>query len=597
LKAGVIVILFITITAFSFFTVKKEKAVIAPEVLIEKRIVAQVDSFSTCVNKLRTTVKDGSANEKQLQKLFLQTRLAYKKIEWATEYFTPTITRSVNGAPVLEVEQGGQRLNAEGLQVIETFLFPRYNVAKRKELNKYLALLQANCHNYAVYFANVQPTSWQIFDAAVQQLYRVITLGITGFDAPLSLHSMQESEVSLASLQRAIALYPVKDSSAQLMDEFNVAKKYLHANTNFDAFNRAWFITIYGNKISTGLAVLQKQLQIPVVKYNRLLNQDAGTLFDKKAFNANAYGTDLDSISDQKIALGKKLFFDPQISGNGSRSCSSCHQPDRAFTDGMVKNTIIDGKTPLRRNTPTLLNAALQPAQFYDLRANTLEAQVIDVVENKDEMHGSIGTILDRLNKDKTYRQLFSVAYPDKDNPAIDTLKLTNAIASYIRSLSLLNSRFDAYMRGDSRAMNQAEINGFNLFMGKAKCATCHYMPLFNGTLPPKYLTTESEVIGVPKYKTGKILDPDLGQFSVIPLPSYKHAFKTPTLRNVALTAPYMHNGVFSSLMEVINFYNKGGGAGEGLKVTNQTLASEPLHLTLKERNELVSFMRSLNSH
>src|SRR6202000_2744418 len=143
----------------------------------------------------------------------------------------------------------------------------------------------------------------------------------------------------------------------------------------------------------------------------------------------------------------------------------------------------------LRRNTPTLLNAALQPAQFYDLRANTLEEQIIDVVENKDEMHGNIGKTLDRLNKDKIYRQLFSVAYPDKDNRAIDTLKLTNAIASYIRSLSLLNSRFDAYMHGDSKAINQAETNGFNLFMGKAKCATCHYMPLFNGTLPPKYLT------------------------------------------------------------------------------------------------------------
>ncbi len=597
MKVGVIAILLITVTAFSFFTTKKEKAVTTPEVLIGKRIAAQADSFLFKVTQLQRAIKSGAANGKQLQQLFLRTRLAYKKMEWAAEYFTPTITRSVNGAPVLEVEQGSrQTLAPEGLQVIEAFLFPKYDIAHKKALNKYLELLQANCHNYTVYFNHVEPANWQIFDAARQQVFRILTLGITGFDNPLSLHSMQESEVSLASLQEVIAAYPVKYSTDSLMRELNAAKSYLHRHINFNTFDRAYFITAYGNKISTDLTLLQGQMQIPVVKYNRLLNQDATTLFDKNAFNANAYGTDLDVITEKKIALGKRLFFDPQLSGNGTRSCASCHQPERAFTDGLVKNTIIGGKAPLRRNTPTLLNAALQPAQFYDLRVNTLEEQVVNVVENKDEMHGSIAKTLNRLWLDKTYRQLFIAAYPNKDNTGIDTLQFTNALASYIRSLTLLNSRFDAYMRGDKTAINQSEVNGFNLFMGKAKCATCHYMPLFNGTLPPKYLKTESEVIGVPQSKVNKAIDPDMGQFLIIPISSYKHAFKTPTLRNIARTAPYMHNGVFTSLKEVVDFYNKGGGAGEGLNITNQTLSSEPLHLTVKERGELIAFMKTLDS-
>jgi cytochrome c peroxidase len=598
LKAGVIAVLLTSVIAFSFFTIKKEKAVTAPEVLIGKRIAAQADSFSFLVNKLQIALKPGAANGKQLRQLFLQTRLAYKKMEWASEYFTPTITRLVNGAPVLEVEQGSQQtLAPEGLQVIEAFLFPRYNAAKIKKLSRYLGLLQAESRNYAVYFKHVQPTNWQIFDAAKQQIFRILTLGITGFDSPLSLHSVQESEVSLGSLQAVIAAYQVKDGTDSLMRQINAAKGYLHSHTNFNTFDRAYFITSYGNKISTGLVTLQRQLQIPVVKYNRLLNEDVHTLFEKDAFNANAYGTDLDAVTDTKIALGKRLFIDPLLSGNGARSCATCHQPERGFTDGLVKNTIISGKVPLRRNTPTLLNAALQPAQFYDMRVNTLEEQVVDVMNNKDEMHGSISKTLNRLVRDNTYRQLFWAAYPNKDSTGIDTLELTNAIASYIRSLTLLNSRFDSYMRGDKAAMNQSEVNGFNLFMGKAKCATCHYMPLFNGTLPPKYLKTESEVIGVPRSKTGKLPDPDPGQFSIIQIASYKHAFKTPTLRNIARTAPYMHNGVFTSLKEVVDFYNKGGGAGEGVKLTNQTLSSEPLHLTVKERSELIAFMKSLDSH
>ena len=144
--------------------------------------------------------------------------------------------------------------------------------------------------------------------------------------------------------------------------------------------------------------------------------------------------------------------------------------------------------------------------------------------------------------------------------------------------------------------MNQSEINGFNLFMGKAKCATCHYMPLFNGTLPPKFIRIESEVIGVPRYAKSMEVDTDMGRYNLVRIDDYKHSFKITTVRNAAQTAPYMHNGVFTTLEQVVDFYNKGGGAGMGLKVDNQTLAADKLNLSPEECGELVAFIKSLDS-
>jgi cytochrome c peroxidase len=132
--------------------------------------------------------------------------------------------------------------------------------------------------------------------------------------------------------------------------------------------------------------------------------------------------------------------------------------------------------------------------------------------------------------------------------------------------------------------------------MGKAKCGTCHYMPLFNGTLPPKYFASDAEVIGVPASPADTAIDPDPGWFNIIRIASFKHAFKIPTVRNAARTAPYMHNGVFATLEDVMDFYNDGGGAGHGLRVANQTLSSDSLHLTQTEIKEVIAFIKSLNS-
>jgi cytochrome c peroxidase len=569
---------------------------IAPEKQIAQTLSTQVDSFAIAKNKLLDLVQSG-AGEAILQQQFLQTRIAFKKFEWAAEYFAPTTSRFINGPPVEEIEADGQVIEPAGLQVIEACLFPRYDTVHKKELLQQLTALQKGCDKYNIYFKNIGIFDWQVFDAAKLEMFRIETLGITGFDNPLTLQSAQESSASITSLQKVMSYYAVDNDTTNLLNKMAAANTYLTNNTNFDSFNRAAFITAYADPVTTGITDLEAGLKIHVIIYNRLLRQDAKTLFDTNAFNANAYAPDTAYfMTDKKIALGKMLFADPILSTTGTRSCQTCHQPDKAFTDGLVKNTVMNSAALLPRNTPTLINVGLQPSLFYDLRVNTLEDQSLAVVQNEKEMHGNMQAATGKLWNDKKYRDLFAAAFPKTNRVAIDTFEVMNAIGSYVRSLVLLNSRFDEYMRGNTTAITQLELNGFNLFMGKAKCGTCHYMPLFNGTFPPRYIKIETEIIGVPQAIGKNKIDNDMGRYMIVPVTSQKHAFKIVTVRNAALTAPYMHNGVFTTLQQVVNFYNKGGGAGMGIKIDNQTLPADSLNLTPKESDEIIAFIKTLNS-
>lgn len=602
-KIVFIPLLLILIVAYTLYSCKSTVRQ-AREKLVGETLVAQVDSMAACKNKLLAAVESGKADEKQLQQLFLQLRLNYKKVEWAAEYFDPATSRFFNGPPVQEIEMSsGQVFEPAGLQVMEGYLFPKYNISQKTQLINQIKLLQQGCDKYKSHFANIAIFDWQVFDATKLEVFRILSLGISGFDNPLTLKSSQESAASLESLNTVLTLYEDSVGTEKLPEEFARAVNYLKLHTSFNSFDRAEFITQYGNLITTSITNLEKKLNVREMTYNRLLNMDAKTMFDKDAFHPAAYdptafdpGQTPDLVA-KRIALGKTLFADPILSGPHIRSCQSCHQPEKAFTDGLVKNTVIGNDNKLiRRNTPTLINAALQAAQFDDLRASTLEDQSLAVVQNKEEMHGSMKVAAQRLWENKDYRQLFTAAFPQKNRTSIDTLEVMNAIGAYVRSLVALNSRFDEYMRGDSHAMNAQEIHGFNLFMGKAKCGTCHYMPLFNGSFPPRFVLIESEVIGVPKTIDETAIDTDMGRYNVLKTPAFKHAFKISTVRNAALTAPYMHNGVFTTLEQVMDFYNKGGGAGIGYKVENQTLDVGKLNLTKQESADVIAFIKSLNS-
>lgn len=567
-----------------------------PEKEIAHRIVMQIDSFSTLItNQLLPAALDRQADPERLRQLFLESRMAYKKFEWAAEYFMPTTTLNVNGPPVPEGEPDGRVLLPSGLQVIEADLYPRYDPAKRQEIVSLLRSLIADCTNYRSYYQHATILKWQVWDAAKLEAFRVLTLGITGFDNPLAKNGLNESAGSLRGVSEVLAGYPADDDNLKLT--FGKAILYLETNADFDNFDRAVFIADYGNPLTAAINRVQQSLNLSQIRGRRLLRQNAATLFDPSAFDASAYTAyPEDTSTANKIALGKKLFFDPGLSGSGTRSCASCHQPDKAFADGIVKNTVLGSQLLLKRNTPTLLNAAFQPVQFADMRENTLEGQARDVIENKLEMHGSLKLISARLSHDTVYSRLFAAAYPKSEGTGIGQKEITGAIAAYVRTLSVLNSRFDAYMRGNRSAMAADEVSGFNLFMGKARCGTCHYMPLFNGALPPLYEKMDAEVIGVPADPKGGQINDDRGRNAITHATVDDHGFKTPTIRNAAKTAPYMYNGVFASLEEVIDFYDKGGGAGMGINIPNQTLSPEPLKLSVKEKAELIAFIKCLDN-
>ena len=596
-----------------------DRMIPAPEQEIARRLSGQAASFDSLVGgPFLTAVRDG-AGEARLQAIFLEVRLAYKRWEWAAEYWSPMLARQLNGEPVPEADavmtadptaEGGipgrfMVVAPQGLQVIEGMLFPRYDTAKRQALVEQLALMRDVCSQYERYFDHIGLLPGQVFDAAKLEVFRVLTLGIAGFDAPLTLHCMEESAEALRGVSEAMALYGGSDSLAA---GFEAARRYLMRHRDFNGFDRAVFITRYGNPLSAGITALASRLGVRVIRYKRLLRQDAATLFERGAFDPDAYLPDNGAPTTPALAaLGKRLFSDPALSGPGNRSCASCHRPELAFTDGLTRNTVLGGHVLLPRNTPTLVNAALQPAQFYDLRAGTLEEQAGDVLHNSAEMRGSLAGMALHIAGDSGYRRLWAAAFPggafggrgmgtpgfSRQGP--DTVQIVEALAAYVRSLVALDSRFDRYMRGDGAALSAQEIAGFNLFMGKGRCGTCHFMPLFNGSFPPLYSRTEAEVIGVPGARGSGRVDADPGQFGVLAAPFLLHAFKTPTLRNVGRTAPYMHNGVFSTLEQVVDFYNDGGGVGEGERLDNQTLPEDSMRLSSGEKAALVAFIRSLD--
>ena len=428
---------------------------------IQKEVFSQIVSFRDYVkDTFFFEVSKNDVDEQSIRQAFLKSRLLFKKFEWAAAYFAADLTKRLNGPPVQEIENAdlldsslARAVDPMGLQVIEQFIYPDYDTAGKKALISEVGHLITNTEYLISYFADHQLADWRILDAAKLEVFRIIGLGITGFDNSLSLNSMEESSASLKSLRDILPLYINKKTS--LLHDLDASMAYLHHNPDFDSFDRAVFISRFANNISAGIAQLEEDLPGPKIKYNRMLRQEVRTLFDSGAFNADAFSPGPEShISDAKVGLGEKLFYDVSLSGTGTRSCASCHSPDLAFTDGLAKHTDIhDPAKLLMRNAPTLLNAALQSNYFYDMRALTLEDQVCDVISNKQEMDGSMDVIIKYVSADKSYQSLFAKAFPAKTENGINSDELTNALASYIRSLIKLNSRFDVYMRGNKNAL------------------------------------------------------------------------------------------------------------------------------------------------
>ncbi len=563
--------------------------------VVKGHFMQDITDLDSAVSQLQRaiTLPQSSPN---IQAAFRRARLAYKRVEFLSAYYSPETTKALNGPNIPEVDDD-LRVNApEGFQVLEELLFPAFDIATKAEAVQHAAVLRSNVNRLRKISESNVATDSHIFDAMRLEVFRIVTLGITGFDSPVAFYSLPEAVSALESLQQQLATYPLADHDSELAQRidqtFSEAQTDLRSARNFDAFDRLSFIKHRANVLSGLLLDAQKTLAIPAFAESRLLRPSARTLTDTDAFDPNYFVNVSEQRSTpERVVLGKMLFFDPVLSGNSGRTCATCHQPERAFTDGESKSLAIGFKGRRTfRNAPTLLNAALQATQFADSRVVFLEDQASDVIQNTDEMHGSLPEAVKALQQNATYRALFDKSYKE----GVTEHSLKNAVASYIRSLVSLDSRVDQHLRGQDVALTAEEKQGFNVFMGKGKCATCHFFPLFNGTVPPAFQETESEVLGTPATREEKQVDSDVGKFILTKREPHRYAFKTPTIRHVARTAPYMHNGVYQTLDDVVEFYNKGGGNGLGFNLDNQTLPFDQLNLTVPEKKALVAFMKAL---
>ena len=276
----------------------------------------------------------------------------------------------------------------------------------------------------------------------------------------------------------------------------------------------------------------------------------------------------------EKAELGRMLYFDPRLSADNTVSCATCHLPKYAFTDGLPVSTGIHGQKGTR-NAPSIINSAYGVAHFWDGRATTLEEQAKGPIANSMEMGDAHAPVVARLKSVAGYREQFSKAFGTEDF-GID--EVAKAIATFERTVLSGNSAFDRYQAGDKKAMTPSQIRGLKVFSKKAKCDKCHEGANFS--------KGDYHNLGVGIDKP----NPDAGRYAVTKDPKDFGAFKTPTLRDVQETGPYMHDGSMKTLEEVIDFYDKGG-------VYNKNLDKDikPLKLTAEERADLVAFLRALS--
>ena len=586
----------------------------APVQLTQNNYVQEVEQFYTYTQELYALAKTYHAeknNREALQNQLIATRLQFKKIEFLLDYLQPQDVKDyLNGAPLPKTERNAPRLvvmEPKGLQVLEELIFGAELELQSQALVDLTKDLQTNSQSIWQFQKHLILQDRHILEAARLGVVRIMALGLTGFDTPMGANTMAENRVAFQSIHQALKPYLQISAGEPLAQELNSlfkkGEQYLAQHQNFQTFNRALFIREFLDPMYKKIGALHQYLGVEtmdeVVEGENALQYQAQSMFGADFLNPYFYTSlyrELDNPALQK--LGQHLFFDPILSANLKRSCASCHNPNLAFTDGYPTSLSLKEGQNITRNAPTLVNAIFSEKFFYDLRADKMDSQMEHVIFNAHEFGTNYQTIFSRLEQSSEYRELFKQAFPEKTTAEINRYTLSAALSSYVLSLQGFNSPVDRYLRGEAVTLDQEVLDGFNLFMGKAACGTCHFAPTFAGLVPPYFEENETEVLGVLTQPNSDTLDPDLGRYAsgrpADRVDFYKHSFKTVTVRNVSLTAPYFHNGAYTTLEQVMDFYNHGGAQGLGLDLPQQTLPGDSLNLTPGEEEALIAFMEAL---
>lgn len=562
---------------------------------------------------------DGSdlSNETQIGKIknnIQQTRVQLKGIDFWLRYLEPISYKKINGplpveweTEVFEKHEAPYKREAAGLTL--AYLYLEEEQIDKTELRRLIAeSVSANDVFFEDSITEHLATHHHFYLCNRLYLLNLAAIYTTGFECPDTEQVLPELLSMMKDVQKMYAVYNKSFPAAPLKDAYlNLYKSTIefvfNQSSDINTFDHFTFIQQYVNPLyalNQKMILEYKVASKSMVDYS--LSKNSTSIFDKDLYFAQNTKGIFSRVSDTAVLreindLGKLLFYDPILSGNNMRSCASCHLPTQYFTDTVNQTALQFNRTDrLPRNTPSLINVRQNHLLMLDGAHITMQNQAKAVLINPTEMGSTEIEALRKVLNCKEYNARFTklLKYtPQEKEITID--HLTSALTVYYTKFSNAYAPFDEAMI-EKKPVDPMVQEGFNLFMSKAQCATCHFVPQFNGVKPP-YVNSEFEVIGVPKDNQFAALSADNGRSGIYTSDEMHNAFRTGSIRNASYTKPYMHNGCFDNLTEVIEFYNNGGGAGRGLIVPNQTLSSDSLHLTPLEIKKIVVFMESLNEN
>lgn len=539
-------------------------------------------------------------------------RLQLKATDFWLRYFEPTVYKKINGPLPVEwetevFEKFEKPYKREGAGLTLAALYMEEENFSKDSLRQLVNAALNAMNTYAADSITQNIRSYQHFYLCNRlYLLNLSAIYTTAFECPDTTRVIPELRFMMKTTAGIYESFnnsfPNQALDATYLSLYNKALVFVEEQPDeFSSFDHFSFIKDYINPLFSLNQSAIRNYNIRSTNFvDYSLNKTAASIFDKDIYSGlNPKGIFL-RVDDPKELeeidrVGKQLFYDPILSGNNKRSCASCHKASEYFTDtAIVAAQRFDEKGMLPRNTPSLVNTIYNHLAMLDGRHISLQDQVREVIAKPEEMGSNQNEVLQKVLSCSDYKKTFTRLLkltPQEDEITIE--HIISTITFYYSKFSRYYSPFDEAM--DLKGtLSPAAKEGFNLFMSKSQCATCHFVPQFNGVKPP-FIGSEFEVLGVPSDTSFHQLSMDKGRYDVNPAEETLHAFRTGSLRNIMHTAPYMHNGVFKTINEVIDFYDAGGGTGKGLLVNNQTLGADSLRLSKTEKESLVAFLRSLD--
>jgi len=564
---------------------------------------------------LASIIQTDFTSEEKIQSLrrpIEAARFKLKNVDFWLRYFEPNAYRKINGPLPVEWEnevfekfEPPYKREGAGLSLTEISLNQKTII--KDSLLMLVKRSQEAMKTFEADSITSQLNSYNHFFLANRLfLLNLAAIYTTGFECPDTSHIIPELRAMLIGTNDIYLHYnqsfPETPLTKEYLDTYKSTIAFVNAQPDyFSSFDQFTFIKSYVNPL---FALNQKFINIynvASISFNDYtLNNNIESIFDKGLYTPQNTKGIYSLVENEKTLqeirhIGKLLFYDPILSGNNMRSCASCHKPTAYFTDTVVRTALqYDSQQHLPRNTPTLINSLYNHLLMLDGKHFSLQNQGRDVITNPTEMNSNEKELLIKVLSCREYKDAFKSFLkltPEEKNITLD--HIVSAITFYDGSFSRFYSPFDDAMNNKGIVSDDVR-KGFNLFMSRAKCATCHFVPNFNGVKPP-YIGSEFEVLGTPEDTSFKELSPDQGRYTINKAQETLHAFRTGSIRNAEYTKPYMHNGVFKTLEEVIDFYDVGGGQGKKMTVDNQTLAGDSLKLSASDKKELLAFIYSLN--